>query len=39
MMTEVFVPFGAIKVVRICADTRGKLPAWLTVGSATKPMQ
>ena len=31
MMTEVFLPFGAVKVVRIVSDSRGKLPAWLTV--------
>ena len=31
-MTEMFSPFGAVKVVRICAkDGKSKLPGWLTV--------
>lgn len=30
-----FVPFGSIKVVRICAkDGKSKLPGWLTVREA-----
>ncbi|GAX77133.1 hypothetical protein CEUSTIGMA_g4579.t1 [Chlamydomonas eustigma] len=32
MVTEAFEQYGKIKVVRICLESKGKLPYWLTAG-------